>query len=90
MSGHRWEIQFTPQARKQLAALTSVEQKRILSFLFERLQGIDDPKSLAKRLVGSGPPLWRYRVGDFRIIVTFEDGKIIVLAQIAHRREVYR
>ena len=36
-------------------------------------------------------PLWRYRVGDYRVICHHrdEDNTVLVL-RIAHRREVYR
>jgi mRNA interferase RelE/StbE len=35
--------------------------------------------------------LWRYRVGDYRIICEIHDGRLVVLVlTIGHRREVYR
>jgi mRNA interferase RelE/StbE len=35
--------------------------------------------------------LWRYRVGDFRVLATIEDDVLRVLVvRIGHRREVYR
>jgi mRNA interferase RelE/StbE len=34
--------------------------------------------------------LWRYRVGDYRIICEIQEQKLIVLAlAIGHRREIY-
>jgi mRNA interferase RelE/StbE len=34
---------------------------------------------------------WRYRVGDIRIIVRFEDHiMVILMVSIGNRREVYR
>ena len=33
---------------------------------------------------------WRARVGDYRIVYTIEDDRLIVLVlRVAHRREVY-
>ncbi|MDE5797586.1 MAG: type II toxin-antitoxin system RelE/ParE family toxin [Treponemataceae bacterium] len=44
-----------------------------------------------KPLVGDKAGLWRYRVGDYRIICDIQDDKILVtILRIAHRREVYR
>jgi mRNA interferase RelE/StbE len=35
--------------------------------------------------------LWRYRVGDYRIICQIEDTRIVVLVLlIGHRRDVYK
>lgn len=36
--------------------------------------------------------LWRYRVGDYRIVVSIQDDKVLVLVlvvRIAHRKDVY-
>jgi mRNA interferase RelE/StbE len=34
---------------------------------------------------------WRIRVGDYRILYTIEDRRLVVLViKIGHRREVYR
>ncbi len=50
----------------------------------------EDPRSAGKALVGS-LNLWRYRVGDFRVIVSGEDAALrILVIRIGHRREVYR
>jgi mRNA interferase RelE/StbE len=40
----------------------------------------------------AGPEgFYRIRVGDYRVIYTVEDDRLIVLVvRIAHRREVYR
>jgi len=35
--------------------------------------------------------LWRIQVGDYRVIYTIEDGKLLVLVvRIEHRKDVYR
>ena len=61
----------------------------------ERLAVADDPRSLGaplRRTAGTGAaPLWRYRVGGWRIVARIEDDVLRVLVlRIAHRREVYR
>jgi mRNA interferase RelE/StbE len=34
--------------------------------------------------------LWRYRVGDYRLVCRFEENRLVVLVlKIGHRREVY-
>ncbi|MBL0337625.1 MAG: type II toxin-antitoxin system RelE/ParE family toxin [Rhodospirillaceae bacterium] len=35
--------------------------------------------------------MWRYRVGDYRLICQIQDEEIMILVlRIGHRREVYR
>jgi mRNA interferase RelE/StbE len=52
---------------------------------------LDDPRSLGKALTGPLGGLWRYRVGDYRVICDIQDGALCVLVlQVGNRREVYR
>lgn len=47
----------------------------------ERVVGRDDPRSAGKALTGPLSGLWRYRVGDFRMIcdVLVEAGKVATI-----------
>jgi mRNA interferase RelE/StbE len=59
--------------------------------LSERIAVAENPRRLGQALKGPPPGLWRYRVGDFRIIVRIEDKIVTVLVlEIGNRREVYR
>ncbi|MBF0262796.1 MAG: type II toxin-antitoxin system RelE/ParE family toxin [Magnetococcales bacterium] len=45
----------------------------------------------SRKLTGTPPNLWRIREGDYRIIYTIEDDRLVVLiVKVGHRREVYR
>lgn len=87
-----WQIEFSDRAGKQLAALDRISLKRIVDFLDDRIARSEDPRRLGEPLKGSRfQDLWRYRVGDYRVIVRIEDAVLRVLVvQIGHRREVYR
>ncbi len=84
-----YSVQVTPAAQRQIRKLDPQVAKRIRLFLEGTLSGIDNPRSLGKPLVDQ--EFWRYRVGDYRILVYIEDDRLIVLVvAIARRREVYR
>jgi mRNA interferase RelE/StbE len=35
--------------------------------------------------------MWRYRVGDYRVVCDIQDSELVVLVlQVGHRSEVYR
>ena len=64
--------------------------QRVLKALDE-LEGIEDPRSKGKALTGTLRGLWRYRVGDYRIICSIIDDELIIVAvEVGHRREIYR
>jgi mRNA interferase RelE/StbE len=51
----------------------------------------EDPRRSGHALTGDRQGLWRYRVGDYRIVATIEDDRFVVLVvTVGHRREVYR
>lgn len=87
-----WKIELSPTADQGLDALDRTVTRRILRFLYERVAKLENPRSLAQALQGSEHGgLWRYRVGDYRIICEIQDKKLIVLVlRVGHRREVYR
>lgn len=88
-----WTIEFDPLAEKELKKLDYQQAKLILKFLFERVLHLTDPRSIDEALKGSRfQSLWKYRVGDHRLIVSIED-KItttILIIKIGARKEVYR
>jgi mRNA interferase RelE/StbE len=87
-----WRIEFDPAARKELDKLDRPVARRILAFLGERLAPLEDPRSLGEALKGSKlGELWKYRVGDYRIIADIQDNTVcILIVRIGNRREVYR
>jgi len=87
-----WKIELDPAAERELDKLDLPVAKRILKFLYGRVAALDDPRSIGDALKGSRlGNLWKYRVGDYRIIADIEDGALkILVVKIGNRREVYR
>ena len=86
-----WTIEFLPSAEKELAKLGRAEAKRITQTLKTRIAVRADPRELGSALAGELGGLWRWRIGDYRVIARIEDERITILVvRVAHRREVYR
>lgn len=86
-----WRVEFTSRAEKDIERLSTKEQRRVLEFLHQRVSAHPNPRILAKRLTGTKQEAWRFRVGDHRIIIQFQDSRLVVLVvEIGNRREVYR
>lgn len=85
-----WKVEVSEAAVKALRKLDKQVARRIKNELDEIAQ-LDDPRSRGKALVGNLAGLWRYRVGDYRVVCDIEDGVLVILVvDVAHRREVYR
>jgi mRNA interferase RelE/StbE len=86
-----WTIDYTDTAKAQLRKFDKQIAKRILDYMDARVSVLDDARSLGKALTGPLGGLWRYRVGDYRVICDIQDGALCVLVlQVGNRREVYR
>jgi len=86
-----WTIEYTATAKGQLRKLDKQIARRIVDYMDERVASLDNPRSTGKALTGPLGDLWRYRVGDYRVICDLQDGALRVLVvQVGNRREVYR
>lgn len=85
-----WKIEVSEKATKNLEKLGANAAKRIAKTMRE-VAALDDPRMRGEALTGNLAGFWRYRVGDWRIIVSFDDGRLVILViEVGHRREVYR
>lgn len=87
-----WQIEFDPDALKDLRKLDKPIQIRLLGFLRTRVSSLTNPRDIGEALSGQRlGSYWKYRVGDWRIICDIQDQKILVrVLRIGNRREVYR
>jgi len=86
-----WTIDYTDTAKGQLRKLDRQIALRILDYMDERIASQDDPRSTGKALTGPLGGLWRYRVGDCRVICEIRDNELkILVVQLGNRREIYR
>ena len=86
-----WTIDYADTARSQLRKLDKQTARRIVDYMDERIADLENPRSAGKALTGPLGGLWRYRVGDCRVICDIQDGALRVLVvQVGNRGEVYR
>ncbi len=86
-----WKIEFDPAALKELERLDKSVERRIVKFLRDRVANLEDPRQIGGSLHGTQSGLWKYRVGDYRVICSLEHDRLVVLVlQVGHRREVYK
>lgn len=86
-----WTVEYAESALRELRKLDRQVARRIVDFMDERVAAAEDPRSTGKALSGPLGDLWRYRVGDCRVICDIVDKKLRVLVvKIGHRGDVYQ
>ena len=85
-----WTVRISDFAERQLRKLDRSVQRRIMDWLAERIEECKNPRHFGEPLKGDDAGLWRYRVGDYRILCEIQDQQIVVLVlTIGHRRQIY-
>ena len=86
-----WTINYSDSALKELRKLDRQNAKRILDFMDTRIAVLDDPRDRGKALTGPLGALWRFRVGEYRVICDIQDAELIILViKVGNRKDVYR
>jgi mRNA interferase RelE/StbE len=84
-----WTIEYNATARKQLRKIGGALAARVIAGL-EKMAKLADPRSRAKAMVDEWTGYWRFRFDDLRVIVQFEDDRMVIfVVALGHRREVY-
>lgn len=87
----KWLIEVQDKAVKSLAKIDRKQATKIWHFLEVELPAMTSPRASGKALQGEFKGLWRYRVGDYRLICQIKDEKIIILVlDVDHRKDIYR
>ena len=85
-----WEVKYSRQAEKQLGRLDKSVRVIIEQFV-DRLPDYPNPRDLGKALKGQFSGLWRYSVGDYRLICSIHDDVLVVeVVKLGHRSKVYK
>ena len=87
-----WKIELDERANRDLDKLDLPVARRVYKFLYDRVAKLENPRSIGEALHGPKlGELWKYRVGDYRLICKIEDDRLLVLVlRVGHRREIYR
>lgn len=86
----KYKVLIAKHALKQLSKLDNLHREMIMNWIKKNLEGCENPRVHGKSLVGDKSGIWRYRVGDYRLLVELKDDEVlIILMEVGHRREVY-
>ena len=72
------KVIITDEAKVNFNKLDGSVKKQIIKAL-EKLEKLKDPRDSGKALVSNLNGLWRYRVGDYRLICLLKDDELIIL-----------
>ena len=85
-----YKILFSEQASKDIKKLDKTTRVLLEKWLKKHLVDCENPRAHGKALTADKTGLWRYRIGNYRLICDIRDNEMIVLAlTFGHRSEIY-
>jgi mRNA interferase RelE/StbE len=89
VTSRRYALEFAPKAVRTLRKLDRLVVERIRTAT-EALR--DEPRPAGAKMLTGVHGVWRIRVsGDYRVLYTIDDDKLVVLiVDAGHRRQIYR
>ncbi len=86
-----YRVETTAAFDKQFRKLDKSVQQLIAKWIKKHLIDCEDPRTQGKGLTANLKGYWRYRIGDYRLLVEIIDEKLVIIAvEIGHRKEVYK
>ena len=81
-----WSVMWSDKSKKQLSKI----DKKIASRIIDRVEDIkEDPFIAVSRL--SGSQFFRLRIGDYRVILDLQQGKLIIFViETDNRKRIYK
>ncbi len=85
-----YAIVTTPKFDKAMKKFDRSVQAFIYAWIEKHLVGCENPRLFGKGLSANRSGFWRYRVGDYRLICSIEDERlVIVMVEVGHRKNIY-
>ncbi|WP_336182266.1 type II toxin-antitoxin system RelE/ParE family toxin [Fusobacterium polymorphum] len=86
----KYNVEYSKTAVNIIKKMDSSTSKLIRTWIEKNLMNTENPRIKGKLLTGDLKGLWRYRVGDYRILAEIQDDKIVILIlDIGHRSKIY-
>jgi mRNA interferase RelE/StbE len=86
-----YRVKISEKALKALINLNKQIARMIVAWIEKNLEGTNNPRDNGKRLSHDKKGIWRYRVGNYRILANIiNDELIILLIEFGHRKDIYK
>lgn len=84
-----YRVEYSKVVSKALLKMDRSVSRMLYGWVNRNLEGCPNPRAHGKDLTGNLSGLWRYRVGEYRLIVEIQDDRLVILMlQAGHRREI--
>lgn len=86
-----YELRTDKRFDKAFKKLDRPIQMMLKDWIEKNLIDCDDPRRTGKALTGNLSDIWRYRIGNYRLLCKIDDGALIIFAlNVGHRKDIHK
>ena len=86
-----YRVELSESALKTFQKMDKQIATMIFAWIFKNLDGCENPRVHGKGLVAEKKGIWKYRIGDYRLLAhIFDDRLIILVVDAGHRIDIYK
>jgi mRNA interferase RelE/StbE len=86
-----YRVKISEKALRSLKNLDKQIARMIIAWIEKNLEGTNNPRDKGKGLSHDEKGIWRYRVGNYRILTNIIDDELIILViEFGHRKDIYK
>ena len=87
----KYNVELSDRFMREFRKLDKYTQKILRAWIDRYLVNCENPRAHGKGLTANRSGQWRYRIGDYRLICSIEDDRLVILAlSVGHRSDIYR
>ena len=85
-----YQVLLSQKAEKSLQKMDKGVARLITSWIIKNLYSVENPRIHGKEVKSNLKGLWRYQVGDYRLIAEIKNRELLIfMIEIGYRREIY-
>ena len=86
-----YKVEFSIDSANYIRKMDNSTRATLLKWINKNLVNCEDPRVHGKSLTGNKKGIWRYRVGNYRILCDIQDEILTILVlEIGHRSKIYK
>ena len=86
-----YHVKLSDKSLKTLQKMDKQVARMMLAWIEKNIEGTDNPRMMGKGLSHDKKGIWRYRVGNYRILANIDDHELLILViEIGHRKDIYQ
>lgn len=86
-----YKLVISDDVKKKLKKMDKYVALMLAKDMKKQLDNLSNPRQIGKALTGQYKGLWRYRIGNYRVVCDIIDNELVTITlEVGHRKDIYK